>query len=317
MKTIEEKAFAELLTLHRPVHVAIGMFDGVHLGHQAVIQSAIQAAALDGGLSAVLTFQPHPSHLFRPQNPTPLIYPLPTKATALREIGVDLLLQKDFDRDFASLSADEFTGWMRSVLPRLASVSVGENFRFGKGRAGDPSVLVDRLRSHGVSVFSCERVHLNGEAISSTRIRSILPIEPIEKVNTLLGRPYRSIGEIVEGKKLGRTIGFPTMNIRVGAEILPPTGVYIARFRKLNPSPGPSYPAVANFGFRPTVEDTKTPLLEVHSLEDSAADYGDTILVEWIRMIRTERKFAGLDELKSAIAQDRQKALNFFQQQPG
>jgi len=312
VKTYTQGQFGELAGLQRPVHVAIGIFDGVHLGHQAVIQSAIRAASLDGGVSAVLTFVPHPSHLFRPENPTRLIYSSATKEEALRDLGVDLFLEKRFEPEFAKLTAADFTDWLRTTLPRLASVSVGENFRFGKGRVGSPSLLVQRLKDHGVSVYSCERLHLNGEAISSTRIRNLLPQEPIETVNTFLGQPYRTVGVVREGKRMGRTIGFPTMNVPVETEILPVKGVYVARFRKLSPSAGATHPAVTNFGIRPTVESTENPLLEVHALDEGVADYGDTLLVEWIRLLREEKKFSGVDELRAAISKDRQNALRFF-----
>lgn len=309
MKVLDQTRFAELGGLRRPVHIAIGMFDGLHLGHQSVIQSAIRSAELDGGLSAVLTFFPHPSHLFRPEDPTPQIYPAAVKEEILRELGVDFTLRQAFDPGFASMTAAQFTDWLCGVLPRLASVSVGENFRFGKGRGGSPSVLVDRLHRRGVSVYSCERVHLDGEPISSTRIRGLIPREPIEKVNALLGRPYCSIGTVTEGRRLGRTIGFPTLNLPVDMEIQPLRGVYVARCRRLEPKRGVPRAAVANFGVRPTVEEGAPPLLEVHCLEEPPAGYGDRVLVEWIRLIRPEKKFSGVEELRAAIAADRESAL--------
>jgi riboflavin kinase/FMN adenylyltransferase len=311
MKIFREQDYPELRSVGRPMHVAIGMFDGVHLGHQAVILSAVRAAELDGGRSAVLTFDPHPSRIFRPERPTPQIYPRAVKEELLREIGVDFCLEQRFDEAFAAQSASEFVNWLRRTIPRLASVSVGENFRFGKGRGGSPALLVEKLRGHGVSVFGCERVHLDGEPISSTRIRDLLPETPIERVNPLFGRPYRSIGIVREGKKLGRTIGFPTLNVPFDAEIAPIRGVYLARYRTVGPNPAVPRGAVANFGLRPTVEETAVPLLEVHSLGECPAGYGDTVLVEWIRLLREERKFAGIDELKAAIAADREDGLRW------
>ncbi|MFP4356920.1 MAG: riboflavin biosynthesis protein RibF [Puniceicoccaceae bacterium] len=311
MKFLSTERFSELRAINRPVHIAIGMFDGLHIGHQAVIQSALRAADLDGGLSGVLTFNPHPSHLFRPGNPTPQIYPPRVKEELLREMGVDLCLERRFDRAFAQNTAENFVGWLLGVLPRLASVSIGENFRFGKNRSGDPSFLVGKLRAAGVSVYSCERVHLDGEPISSTLIRSLLPAEPIERVNRLLGRPYHSIGVVTRGKQLGRTIGFPTLNLPFEAEIAPGFGVVLARYRVLAPRPTTPRPAVANFGLRPTVGDETIPLLEVHSLEDCPAGYGDTVLVEWIRRLRPERRFDGLEELKTAIGADREEGLRW------
>ncbi len=309
MKTLDQTQFHELAGLTRPIHLAIGMFDGVHLGHRTVISSATSAAQLDGGLSAVLTFSPHPSHLFRPEDPTPQIYPLRVKEDILRDLGVDLCLTRRFDADFARLTAAEFTRWLRRILPSLASVSVGENFRFGSGRGGSPTVLLEQLHRHRVSVFSCERVHLDGDAISSTRIRSMLPETPIERTNPLFGLPYRSIATVRPGKQLGRTLGFPTLNLPFEAEILPLRGVYVVRYQKLGKTRSAPRPGVANFGLRPTVEKTTEPLLEVHSLEGEAPGYGDTVMVEWIRLLRPEKKFSGTGELRAAITADRQAAL--------
>ncbi|MEM0966457.1 MAG: riboflavin biosynthesis protein RibF [Verrucomicrobiota bacterium] len=316
MNSYHPESFSTLAAIKRPIHLAIGMFDGIHLGHQSVIYSAIRSAELDGGLSGILTFDPHPSHLFRPENPTPQIYPARVKEELLREIGVDLALIQTFDHKFSKLTAKEFVGWLRGIVPSLSSVSVGENFRFGKGRSGSPKVLVESLRSHGISVYSCERVQLDGEPISSTRIRSYLADRPIEEVNALLGRPYHSIGEVQKGKQLGRTLGFPTLNMPVEHELIPTLGVYLVRYRVLAPQPSVLRPAVANFGRRPTVEERDLPLLEVHSLEDCPASYGDTLLVEWIRLLRPERKFSGVEELKDAIGRDRELALAQIAQNP-
>jgi len=312
MKTLRTGDFSELSQRKQPIHIAVGMFDGLHVGHQSVIQSALQAAELDGGISGVLTFHPHPSHLFRPANPTPQIYPTEVKQELLREMGVDLCLVQDFNEDFASNTAKQFVSWLRSIIPTLKSISVGENFRFGRGRSGSPTVLVEHLRKQGISVYSCERVHLDGEPISSTRIRQMLEQSPIEKINHLLGRPYHSVGTVQQGKKLGREIGFPTLNLPVAADILPSFGVYLARFKTIQPKRSTPRFAIANFGIRPTMEKTDSPLLEVHSLEDCPATYGDQILVEWIRKIRPEKKFNGLEELRASIRADRETALQWI-----
>lgn len=314
MRTIHFADFNKLGRIRRPVHLAVGMFDGLHVGHQSVIQSAIRAADLDEGLSGVLTFDPHPSHLFRPESPTPQIYPRAVKEVLLREMKLDLCLIQSFTAEFAAKSAEEFVDWICDRVPTLSSLSVGENFRFGKGRRGAPGLLVSELRGRGISVYSCERVHLDGEAISSTRIRGILPTAPVEEVNHLLGRPYHSVGVVQRGKQLGRTIGFPTLNLPVDAEILPPFGVYLVRYRLVDDPRRKSRFGVANFGLRPTVEDTQIPILEVHSLDPCTADYGDTLIAEWIQFLRPEQKFDGLESLKTAIAADQKKALSAIQQ---
>lgn len=312
MRTFYSEEFSHLQNTNDPIHLAIGMFDGLHVGHQAVIGSAIRAAGLDNGLCGILTFDPHPSHLFRPEAPTPQIYPPIVKEELLRQMGLDLCLIQNFNREFAKHSAEEFVSWIHNIIPSLASLSVGENFRFGKGRAGDPALLVDQLRSRGISVFSCERVHLDGEPISSTRIRSALPTQPIEQTNHLLGRPYHSIGIVREGKKLGRTIGFPTLNLAADPDILPPFGVYLVRYRSPASTPSSGKFGIANFGLRPTLEDTTIPQLEIHSLDDCTTDYGDTVVAEWIRFVRPERKFKDLDALKEAIRDDRETALRWI-----
>jgi len=312
MKTYKPEELRERNLIKSPVHLAIGMFDGLHLGHQSVIHSAVQAAELDGGLSGILTFDPHPSRLFRPDSPTPQIYTPAAKQELLREMDLALCLIQPFGEKFAAQTALEFVEWICGCLPTLSSISVGENFRFGKNRQGAPSLLVDQLRSRGISVFSCERVHLDGEPISSTRIRGILPTKPIEEVNRLLGRPYHSIGKVEEGKRLGRTLGFPTLNLPFDAEIAPLYGVYLVRYRRLGDPRESSRFGVANFGLRPTVEDTPYPRLEVHSLDPCIADYGDPVVVEWIQFLREEKNFANIRELESAIAKDRKTALSLI-----
>lgn len=313
MKTFYSTDFSELQEIQCPVHLAVGMFDGLHIGHQAVIHSAIRAAELDGGLCGLLTFDPHPSNLFRPENPTPQIYPAILKEVLLKEMGLDLCLIQSFTTEFASHTAEEFVNHLSSIVPSLASISVGENFRFGKGRSGSPSLLVKTLSQNGISVYSCERVQLDGEPISSTRIRGILPSRPIEESNHLLGRPYHSIGTVQQGKQLGRTIGFPTLNIPVSAEILPQFGVYLVRYRKQSDDRKNSRWGVANFGLRPTLESSNTPLLEIHSLDDCSLTYGDIVVAEWLHFLRPESKFPDLKALQDQIEADKQQALQLIE----
>ncbi len=308
MKTLRSAEFSQLSAWDRPLHIAIGMFDGLHVGHQSVIHSAFQAAQLDRGQCGILTFHPHPSHLFRPDSPTPQIYAPSVKEELLRRMGLDLCLIQFFTGDFAKLSADEFVTWICNTIPSLASVSVGENFRFGKGRVGDPALLVKGLKKRGISVFSCERIHLDGKPISSTLIRSLLGRRPIEEINHLLGRPYLSIGVVKEGKKLGCSLGFPTLNLPLEADIYPQFGVYLVRYQIKEDPQGIMRRGVANFGLRPTMENSVIPRLEIHSLDECPAGYGSTVVAEWIKFLRPEKKFENLEALKTAIRADREKA---------
>src|SRR2546428_156492 len=155
----------------RPLHLAVGMVDGIHLGHRAVIDAAMQSARASGALSGVLTFWPHPSALFRPEAPTHLMMGSATKTRMLLGIGIDVVITQPFTPELAAIEAQEFLPWLKHRLPRLAALYVGENFRFGHERQGDVALLVNEGRKHGVRVFSAPRVNLDGEPISSTRIR--------------------------------------------------------------------------------------------------------------------------------------------------
>lgn len=286
----------------RPIHVAIGMFDGVHLGHRAVIESAVQSARHSGGVSLVMTFAPHPSVLFRPENPTRMILDLPLKVEKMASLGVEAVVVQPFTRDFAAISAEDFVPFIKRHLPRLAGIYVGENFRFGQGRRGDVAMLVAEGRRHGISVFSAPRVNLDGEPISSTRIRERIAAGDMKGAAALLGYVYTAEGTVVHGKHLGRTIGFPTLNLGWSPDLRPLYGVYAVRVRGAK-----SYgwlPAVANYGLRPTVEHAAEPRLEIHTLVACPYGVGDPVEVEWVRFLRPERKFAGIEELKTQIARD-------------
>lgn len=294
----------------RPLHLAIGMFDGVHLGHRAVIEAAVQSARRSGGAAAVLTFWPHPSALFRPENPTPLIQDAGTKGRVLLGLGVDAVVTQAFTPELAKIGAEEFLPWLRQKLPQLAAVYVGENFRFGRERRGDVDLLVAAGRPLGLTVFSASRVKLDGEPISSTRIRTLLEQGEIAAANALLGYTYFAVGVVTPGKRLGRTIGFPTLNLSWSPGQRPRFGVYVVRVSGAKSAA--LLPAVANYGLRPTVEQTAEPRLEVHVLGECPFGAGDVLTVEWLRFLRPERKFADVEELRAQIAKDRTVAAADF-----
>jgi riboflavin kinase/FMN adenylyltransferase len=302
--------FEELAGLTGELHLAIGVFDGVHLGHKAVIESAVFSAQRSGGVSGVLTFDPHPSRLFRPDAPTLLMMPIELKTSMLHTVGVDVVIRKHFDRAFASIPAEDFLGNLKAALPALKSIYVGENFRFGKMRGGSIATLIESGNELGLGVFSVERIKHNGEPISSTRIRQDLVSGQIGSVNDLFGYNYSSNGQVVGGARLGRQIGFPTLNLPWDPECRPCFGVYHVRFRGAADQPWAF--AVANYGVKPTVaEADQLPALEVHALEDTKLDCDDSIEVEWLRFIRPEQKFASLDALKVQIAKDCEIARGF------
>ncbi len=296
------------LERERPLYLAIGMFDGVHLGHRAVIETAVQSARRNGGLSAVLTFRPHPSRILSPQRPTRLIHDPGTQAGLLSELGVDAVIFEPFTPGFALIEAVEFLPWLRRRLPGLAAVHVGGNWRFGAGRSGDVASLVESARGTGLSVFSVPPVEFDGKPVNSTRIRSLLESGDVAQAGALLGYTYFARGLVIAGKRLGRTLGFPTLNLAWAPELTPRFGVYFVRIS----GRGVSLPGVANYGVRPTVEQATVPQIETHVLGDCPLDTGDAVTVQWLDSLRPEMAFSGVDELRSRIGVDVREAGAWF-----
>ncbi|HWA10755.1 MAG TPA: riboflavin biosynthesis protein RibF [Opitutaceae bacterium] len=294
----------------RPLHLAIGMFDGVHLGHRAVIEAAVQSARRSGGTAAVLTFWPHPSALFQPDNPRRLIMDTATKTRVLLGLGVDAVITQPFTPEYARIEAENFLPDLAKHLPQLTAIYVGENWRFGRGRRGDIALLVGEARKRGLTVFSAPRVSLDGEPISSTRIRALLESGEMGAAGAALGFSYFSTGVVAPGKRLGRTLGFPTLNLPWNPQLRPRLGVYAVR---LSGAKAAGFlRGVANYGLRPTVEQSTEPRLEVHVLGDCPFGEGDTVTVEWLNFLRPEMKFGGVDELRAQIAKDRDAAAAWF-----
>jgi riboflavin kinase/FMN adenylyltransferase len=296
----------------RPLHLAIGMFDGVHLGHQAVIESAVHSARRCAGLAGVLTFWPHPSALFRPADRTRMLMSPEMKNRVLRRLGVDVIIQQPFTPEFARIAAEEFLPLLRRRLPQLAGVYVGENWRFGAGRRGDVRLLLASAAQHQVPVVSVPRIFCNGEAISSTRIRDSLEAGDVEAANLFLGFSYFAEGVVTPGLRLGHLLGFPTLNVPWQPELQPRYGVYVVR---VTGDEAPARSGVANYGLRPTVTPAGGPLLEVHVLGACPFGAGLRVTVDWLKFLRPEQKFAGVEELRAQIGRDRAAAEEWFRSQ--
>ena len=295
----------DLSEVEAPLHLAIGVFDGVHLGHKMVIEAAKSNQHKNGGSVVVVTFDPHPASVLAPGKVPRLLTSTPHKARILdRDLRISHLLAIRFDEQFADLSARSFV----EELCRpgaVSSISVGREFRFGKDRMGDVAMLSEISREFGFAVEACETVELDAEPVSSTRIRQAIESGDFEKARALLGRAYTVFGRVVEGCKTGRTIGFPTANLAVNSEQLPPSGVYAVYAA----GSGDCWDGVANLGFRPTVSsEEKRRLLEVHLFGLRHEIYGEDLEIEFVRHLRGEKKFAGLDELKEQIAADAEQA---------
>lgn len=307
------KRYASLTAVPKlagPVHLAVGMFDGVHRGHCEVIGGAVQMARQHGGVAGVLTFSPHPSRVLRPDQPVLQILDRERKACRIAALEADFLVEEPFTRGFAAEGAEGFLQKLCQAIPRLEAIHVGKNFRFGRNRTGDVSWLVTRGRELGLHVFSANAIEADGERISSTRIRRLLVAGEMETANALLGYNYLADGVVESGRALGRKLGFPTLNLVWAQELRPAFGVYAVRARRAGSAVW--LPGVANYGVRPTVETAEdiVPKLETHLLvsgeEVCAAglDAGSALEVEWLRFLRAEEKFAGVAELREKIAAD-------------
>jgi riboflavin kinase/FMN adenylyltransferase len=290
--------------------VAIGMFDGVHRGHAAVLEGAVHGARATGGLAGVFTFWPHPSRLFRPDTPVRMIFDAAVRRELVQGLGVDFIIEQPFTHEFAAVEAEELVPRLQRALPRLVTIYVGENWRFGRGRRGDVAMLVRLARAAGVNLVSVTRLNYNGEPVSSTRIRSALERGEMDEVGELLGFPYFCTGTVVDGRRLGRKIGFPTLNLDWQPDLRPALGVYVVQAHSA--AGGSPLPAVANYGVRPTVDGEGAPVLEVHMLGDCPFHSGDRLHIDWLRHLRAEQKFASVDELRAQIARDRDAARAFF-----
>ncbi len=296
----------------RPLHLAVGMFDGVHRGHQIVLERALSGARAEDGLAVALTFSPHPSQLLRPEQAVRMIQSTAQRVRALLRSGLDAVVVEPFVEAFAQIEVEAFLPHLLAHLPQLRALYVGENWRYGRGRLGDLASLEAAGREHVIQIFGLARLASDETPISSTRIRAMLEAGEIEAANDLLGYAYSADGVVQPGKQLGRTIGVPTLNLDWAPDCLPRFGVYAGRVRTAGDTTRAAEPAVANFGLRPTVESTLTPRLEVHVLGENRWDAGDHLEVTLERFIRPEQKFADLADLQAAIGQDLTQARQFF-----
>ena len=291
-------AIDELRGLEGPVHLALGVFDGVHLGHQAVIGRAVDAAKREGGVAGVLTFDPYPLWVLAPEKaPRRLLASLDHKAEILSGLGVDLLLALPFDRKRAKVEAEDFVESLVDAGTR--TICAGEDWRFGHRRSGDRRLLGSLAESMGFRFEAVPPVMMEGDRISSTRIRQAIRDGNLDAAARMLGRRYTVAGTVVEGRKLGREIGFPTANLERGDEQYPPDGVWAVRARV----DGREGDGVANLGIRPTV-DGESRLLEVHFFEERPELYGKPMEVEFVARIRGQQRFESLDDLKQQIGKD-------------
>lgn len=291
----------ELAGLKGPIVLAAGTFDGVHLGHQALIRRAIKEADTSGGTAVVMTFDRHPSSLLRPETAPALLTRNAQKIALLEEMGVPALLMLSFTHDLAGVPARDFIALLVSSCSPLRAVCVGSQWSFGRGGEGNITLLKQLGAERSFSVIQIDPVEAAGGTISSTRIRAVVANGNFTEAEVCLGRPFRLSGAVVSGAGLGSKIGFPTANLDVEGLQLPPNGVYAVKvFCK-----GVKLNGVCNIGLRPTVDDSATrPVVEVHLFDLSADLVGMELSLEFVKFLRPEKKFSGIEGLKAQIARD-------------
>ena len=296
------------------VCLALGMFDGVHRGHQAVLDLVVQNADQCQGAAAALTFPVHPAAFLRPGKEPSLLMSPSRKAEQLIQSGMSAVILQPFDQELAEVEAVDFLPFLKARIPNLQAICVGKNFRFGKNRSGDSESLASYGEKDGLRVCVADSLIFEDITISSSRIREALASAKMQKVKKMLGRNYTVLGTVQKGKALGGKIGFPTLNLLWSPEAQPPLGVYAGRVQELNS--GQVLPAVANYGLRPTIEeDASEPILEVHCLESpnsSIWQAGATLSMSLDIFLRSEKKFLGLEELKDQIRKDCEQAKNYL-----
>lgn len=296
--------------LSGPVALAVGVFDGVHLGHQEVIRAAQEHAAQHQGTAVVVTFSPHPSHVLRPGSAPKLLCSLRHQQLILDQIGISCLLACPFTLETARTPARDFIQQLVTACRPLGCISVGHTWSFGYQREGDIHLLMDLGRLHDFAVYGVPPVRIGGEVVSSTLIREAVSTGDLARAARFLGREYSIFGSVVEGQHLGRQLGFPTANVAVENEQLPPPGVYATKVRVQ----GAWHPAAANLGLRPTVSTSSELSLEVHLIDWSGDLYEQDVEVRFTQLLRQEMKFGSLDALKAQIARDVISARTAYEQ---
>lgn len=290
--------------------VTVGNFDGVHRGHQLLLREAVERAHELGVSAVALTFHPHPEAVLRPRSGIRLLTTRAQKAQLLERLGLDILVELAFTREFAATSAEVFA--REFIHGRLAprEVRIGANFRFGAGRKGDLEFLRAMGAKLGFDVVGVDPVMDDGGPISSTRVRREVGDGNVSEAWRLLGHPYFVDGEVSPGERMGRTIGFPTINIGLENELPPAQGVYVSAVHI--PSFGRVFPSVTNYGVRPTVFENYPVTMESHLLDFTADVYSEPVRIFLLERLREERVFASSMELTAQIRRDVEATREYF-----
>jgi riboflavin kinase/FMN adenylyltransferase len=291
--------------LQYPTYIALGNFDGLHLGHMQLINKTVELSKENYAKSMVCTFENHPLSIINPEISPKLIMDNDTKIKLLENVGIDIVNLVNFDKEFMKTTPEEFIKSMVNFY-NVKGIVVGFNYRFGYKNLGDVEMLEAYSNILGYKLYVCEAVSTNSEIVSSSKIRHLISEGNVTKANELLGRCHTTIGEVIKGKQLGRTIGFPTVNLDYNRQyILPKGGVYYTVVEYDNVM----YKAITNIGYNPTVEGGKLSV-ETHILNFDKQIYGEVIKINFVCRIRDEIKFNTIDKLKAQLLKDKDYAFN-------
>jgi riboflavin kinase/FMN adenylyltransferase len=303
------RAAGELDPGPRKVCAAIGMFDGVHLGHQQVVRQTIEDARRHEGIAAAITFDCHPNSVVAPERDPPLVYSLPQKLRVIASLGIDTTLLIHFDKEFSEISGEQFIRGLARDFGHIHSLCVGSTFTFGHRRGGNIALLRKLGQELNFIVHGLASVSLDGKAVSSTRIREAIRAGKLDAASQMLGRTYSLGGAVIRGDQFGRRLGFPTANLNVAGLAVPPNGVYAVHALVADRQ----HRAVANIGLRPTLQNPRPQLqVEVHLLDYSGDLYGRELEIAFVEKLREEEKFPSHDALREQIVRDVEAARSKF-----
>jgi riboflavin kinase/FMN adenylyltransferase len=295
--------------IERPTVLTLGVFDGLHLGHQLIMRTVVERALSTGAVPTVITFDPHPRAVLHPESAPPLLQTFDQKIEAFGVLGLEQTIVIRFNKAFAQIRAEDFLRDVVSERLQAREVYLGRGFAFGHDREGTIELLrkvSDRL---GFRAEEVPEVQLRGQRISSSRIRQLLSEGRPNLARRMLGRPYGVEGRVVRGHERGRTLGFPTANLRPQNRVIPRNGVYVTATL----IEGAWRRSITNVGTRPTFEQAAEPSVETYVINWSGDLYGDVLRVRFLHRLRDERKFASVEDLRAQIAQDLERANRYFE----
>jgi riboflavin kinase/FMN adenylyltransferase len=292
----------------RPAVLTLGVFDGLHLGHQLIVGRVVERARAVGAVPTVVTFDPHPRAVLHPESAPPLLQTFDQKVEAFGLLGVEQAIVVRFTREFAEVRAEEFLKDVVHERLQAKEVYLGRGFAFGRGREGDIGLLRRVSRELGFHADEVPEVRLRGQRISSSRIRELLAAGSVNLARRMLGRPYGVEGRVVRGAERGRQLGFPTANLRPDNRVIPRAGVYVTATL----IDGAWRRSVTNVGVRPTFEKEAEPSIETYVMDWGGDLYGDVVRVRFLHRLRDERRFASVEELKRQIDTDVARAQKYF-----